>query len=281
MGFLESVISDSNAEKNKLVARLNEAERKLKLLEKHSDCASKYPLSKLPVDVLGHILNFVDGNQLAVMMCVDKRLNSILAEDRYWKEHYNQQWGKSGLKEAVDLSNKLNSQVSLERVESKKSWKHYFGERQELENNWTKQKANVTNLEAHSGTVTCLALRGSRMFSGSDDGSMVFWSLDPKSHCGSTENGYDSAAAGQLLPPPALPLAQLVEKLSNNISSGSMQSGHSFHHQLHQRKSAKKKFCEKTRTFHGHGGPVWCLDYDEITNTLYSGSYDQTIKVIA
>ncbi len=130
VGFLESVISDSNAEKNKLVARLNEAERKLKLLEKHSDCASKYPLSKLPVDVLGHMLNFVDGNQLAVMMCVDKRLNSILAEDRYWKEHYNQQWGKSGLKEAVDLSNKLNSQVSLERVESKKSWKHYFGERQ-------------------------------------------------------------------------------------------------------------------------------------------------------
>lgn len=31
--------------------------------------------------------------------------------------------------------------------------------------------------------------------------------------------------------------------------------------------------------FHGHGGPIWTVDYNEETNQLFSGSYDQTIKV--
>jgi WD40 repeat protein len=31
--------------------------------------------------------------------------------------------------------------------------------------------------------------------------------------------------------------------------------------------------------FHGHGGPIWAVDYDKDSNQLFSGSYDQTIKV--
>jgi WD40 repeat protein len=31
--------------------------------------------------------------------------------------------------------------------------------------------------------------------------------------------------------------------------------------------------------FHGHGGPIWAVDYDKESNQLFSGSYDQTIKV--
>lgn len=31
--------------------------------------------------------------------------------------------------------------------------------------------------------------------------------------------------------------------------------------------------------FHGHGGPIWAVDYDADSNLLFSGSYDQTIKV--
>ena len=37
--------------------------------------------------------------------------------------------------------------------------------------------------------------------------------------------------------------------------------------------------CSKLRLFHGHGGPVWCLDFDPVTEMLVSGSYDRTLKV--
>merc|ERR1719456_128287 len=35
----------------------------------------------------------------------------------------------------------------------------------------------------------------------------------------------------------------------------------------------------KSRTFHGHGGPVWCLSYNEATEQVYSGGYDETVKI--
>jgi len=36
---------------------------------------------------------------------------------------------------------------------------------------------------------------------------------------------------------------------------------------------------ERRRTFHGHGGPVWCVGLDERRGLLVSGSYDRTLKV--
>lgn len=35
----------------------------------------------------------------------------------------------------------------------------------------------------------------------------------------------------------------------------------------------------RRRTFHGHGGPIWCLAYDRTHDRVFSGSYDKTIKV--
>jgi len=36
---------------------------------------------------------------------------------------------------------------------------------------------------------------------------------------------------------------------------------------------------DKLRTFHGHGGPVWCCALDVDSGKLVSGSYDRTVKV--
>lgn len=36
---------------------------------------------------------------------------------------------------------------------------------------------------------------------------------------------------------------------------------------------------EKLREFHGHGGPIWCLDVDHARGRLVSGSYDKTLKI--
>jgi WD40 repeat protein len=44
--------------------------------------------------------------------------------------------------------------------------------------------------------------------------------------------------------------------------------------QQHHRQIKK---LERLNAFQGHGGPVWCVDFQE--NTVVSGSYDKTIKV--
>ncbi len=255
LDYLESILSGTNRENNRLVERLSEAEKKLSQLQQRS--GPKFAIGRLPDDVLGKVLQYVDGCQLASMSCTDKRFRELCRFDQFWRDHYQMQWGEDEMKRARHLSRGLN-RAKYDTV-YEKSWKDLYGERQELQNNWKMQKANVTNLEAHSGTVTCLALRGNRLFSGSDDGSMIFWSLDD----GSSIDVCDETIQ-RLVPPPALPLAQLVDAMSSSsntsVFGGPITSpSANFHHKLYSKKGGKKKLCAKTRTFHGHGGPVWCV----------------------
>ena len=39
----------------------------------------------------------------------------------------------------------------------------------------------------------------------------------------------------------------------------------------------QKKICDKLSSFYGHCGPIWCLDRND--DTLFTGSYDKTIKL--
>ena len=43
--------------------------------------------------------------------------------------------------------------------------------------------------------------------------------------------------------------------------------------------AAANQQLEKLRAFHGHGGPIWCVDMDTARGRLVSGSYDKTLKV--
>lgn len=134
-------------------------------------------------------------------------------------------------------------------------WRILFGRTFTIHSNWNKGRGYLHICRGHSGTVTCLAMTGSKnsaatetdptntknqsnyLFSGSDDGSILLWNLNPppqKTHPihgkrkpnfqrngsltqspPSTSNcsphDVDSISEIPLLPPPILPIAQLVE----------------------------------------------------------------------
>jgi WD40 repeat protein len=213
-----------------------------------------------------------------------------------------------------------------------------------------------SSFSPHRSLLTYLTL-----IAGSDDGSILLWNLNPPSHrthhihgkrrsvsqrSGSLTQSPPSLASNSLisdpdlnqiplLPPPILPLAQLVE----GRKSGKphrwrksepfilVTSSSSLNRRFHG--AGAELYCLSTSpptstladrcvspprdsatdaansdlspssmraipqvirpvapslfrsNFHGHGGPIWAVDYDEENNQLFSGSYDQTIKVKA
>jgi WD40 repeat protein len=93
-------------------------------------------------------------------------------------------------------------------------------------------------LSGHQGTVTCVKFDArGRLFSASDDGALLLWEL----------SGPSGAAAPEL----SYPLVQ--------------------QHHKHT------KTTHRLTAFNGHGGPVWCLDFED--RLLASGSYDKTVKL--
>jgi WD40 repeat protein len=180
---------------------------------------------------------------------------------------------------------------------------------------------------------------------GSDDGSILLWNLNPPSQRthhihgkkrstsqrnGSltqsppsmTSNSLITDLEFPLLPPPILPLAQLVEgRKSGKLHSSLNRRFHGAGAELYclstspptnpsflpdrcvspprdppadssnsdLSPSSLRAIPQVVRpvapnllrsNFHGHGGPIWTVDYDEDNNQLFSGSYDQTIKVL-
>mmetsp|Transcript_4536 Transcript_4536/g.6255 ORF Transcript_4536/g.6255 Transcript_4536/m.6255 type:complete len:651 (+) Transcript_4536:175-2127(+) len=132
------------------------------------------------------------------------------------------------------------------------------------------------------------------LVSGSDDGSLVLWEL---------KTAEEEHAVVLPPPPPALPLAQLVKPTpqqrnrrplrKKDTSSPSSLEQSNVLSPAHaassgaaelRSKSSQGSFCgnrraERLHAFHGHGGPVWCLEFDLEADRLVSGSYDKTLKI--
>jgi WD40 repeat protein len=51
------------------------------------------------------------------------------------------------------------------------------------------------------------------------------------------------------------------------------------HTPLVQQHHKNTKMTHRIGSFVGHGGPVWCLDFQPDEDMLVSGSYDRTIKI--
>ena len=114
-------------------------------------------------------------------------------------------------------------------------------------------------------------LSDKRIISGSDDGSMLLWTKCPK-----TQKNIE------LSPPPGLALAELALGKKRSDSSEQRKS-HAVQLSLaagsykinmggrYPQKSSNHNtlttLC-KSRTLHGHGGPVWCLSYNETTEQV-------------
>ena len=189
---LEITIHEKNTEKNMLRIQLHDAQRRLNQLS-HSG-ALKCWFNAMPDEIMYRIMSFTDSRALGNLSGANKYFYASAGVDFLWIHRFRHCWGKGRLNRA--------------RKEGR-PWKQIYIEHHETNENWKRQKATVLECKGHSGTVTCLSLCKSKFVSGSDDGSLVMWDLSAATS--GYEKSVDSPLSPRLLPPPALPLAQVPQ----------------------------------------------------------------------
>jgi len=130
-------------------------------------------------------------------------------------------------------------------------WRHRFLARWWAHELWSTRLPTVSTLmgrKAHGGTVTCLALGECGVdadegfaVSASDDSSLFLWRFA----CNGSRKRSGSPGVAQ----------------------------------QHHRQSHYDFRCpQRSKQFHGHAGPVWCLWFNPEQDRVLSGGYDATIK---
>jgi WD40 repeat protein len=229
-------------------------------------------VNQLPYEVLYNTFKHLSAPDLCVASCVNRYWHTVASVNELWRDEFARRFGarKMHVKRAreVNEGNQACDQTEEQKDESVR-WKEAFKEHYIVDENWSRGRGRVSTLLGHQGTVTCLSLRGPRMISGSDDGSMILWDLCPP----------------QTEPPtvPAVALAGLIDVGSNRRTRTTTTE------QVYGAGAGAEIGCRSSRyqqrsyarifSFHGHGGPIWSLDYRPEDDLLVSGSYDETIKV--
>lgn len=268
LSILESIINDRNAENNHLQSQLKYANRRLSQLSCRS---SKCQLLRLPNEVIDRVISFVPSRSLANFLSSHSHIYKLGTTNMHWRERVKHDWGMRKYHDSLELLStssyyKINS---LYRA---------------IDSNWLLQRGTMHNCTGHNGTVTCLALVEDKLITGSDDGSLLMWQAPHPVLSRST-------LSKPLLPPPTLPLAQLgacnfgghspVYSRGAGAELGSHRSGMQtcVRDGCRGTRIGEQHHPTKLRSYHGHGGPIWCLDHCSVTRDIYSGSYDNTIKV--
>eukprot|EP00455_Lapot_gusevi_P012988 TRINITY_DN1625_c0_g2_i1.p1 TRINITY_DN1625_c0_g2~~TRINITY_DN1625_c0_g2_i1.p1 ORF type:complete len:503 (+),score=102.86 TRINITY_DN1625_c0_g2_i1:93-1601(+) len=151
-------------------------------------------------------------------------------------------------------------------------WKSMYAERHEVAQNWKEGKPLVAALSGHSGTITSLGFDDNRLISGSDDGSLILWQINPPA-------------------PRSFQLMQQHHRQSRAIQRVHAFQGHggpvwslAFENNLLVSGSYDKtikvwniRTGNCVNTLRGHTG--WVSSLQLFGNHIISGSWDSTLKI--
>ncbi|OQR80908.1 hypothetical protein ACHHYP_17049 [Achlya hypogyna] len=241
VSHLECVLRAKDISYARVRKTLQEAQARL--LEK-----AFVPFEWVVDDLAYRIFGFLDAASLCAAAAVQRSWYSLVMVDGIWEAVYKRQWP-------------LPQQPS--NPENPAMWLDQYRERHLLDRNWANGKAVITTLCGHTGTVTCLQFDDSQLISGSDDGSLMLWSLAPT-------RGGDSGTQSRLGRQghlEGLDTSALDRALGLHVPPSVLA-------QQHHRQT---RTVYKLHSFYGHGGPVWALHMHG--DRLVSGSYDKTVKL--
>lgn len=255
---LESQMRAKDASYERMNRSLQDTQRMLA----HYHAPKLDNFSSLPAVAIVMIYAFLDCPSVLNAAATHRSWYSVLMRGRTWEELYVLRWseldnlqGHEHVEYFKDKYHSLKASISPpvrtvwdeenERLKKELSdeWLSLYRERHRVEQNWINGRAQIATLNGHSGTVTCLQFSDSQLLSGSDDGSMMLWSLNPRDE--------------------GCPL----------LNGGGLAHDMAIMQQHHR----QKRTVEKLHSFHGHGGPVWALHFDD--SLVFSGSYDKTVKM--
>jgi len=183
----------------------------------------------LPQDVcvqLSSYLTFEDICNLA--RCSRQWYQTCIKQDLVWKTQYRLRW---------------RSDVNDLNFEEEEPGNFYaqFRERVIVDLNWSQGKSKIISLAAHKGPITALQYDRQHLFTASDDGSIIKWTMNSKRK----------------------------RSLGHREDVGAIMQQHHL--------ACKEGVPLQSMHFHGHSGPIWCLNFSG--HLLASGSYDKCVKI--
>ncbi|KAH9121340.1 hypothetical protein LEN26_010730 [Aphanomyces euteiches] len=135
---------------------------------------SQAPFTWCADDVTVKIFAFLDVISLHAVLLVNHSWHDMVMTDMFWETMYFRRWSQR-----VCLSQ--TNETAIQPNNQDHRWVETYKERHILEHNWSSGKAVITTLSGHNGTVMCLQFEDDSLVSGSDDGSLMLWSLAPRS----------------------------------------------------------------------------------------------------
>ena len=218
------------------------------LLQRQQFSHASASLTSLPFECREILISFLQFIDYGRCCNVSKTWNSCCTESEVWFREYYRYWDPESRTKSVTQSLKI---APCRRSGPNNTWKHKCQERAKIETKWDTGRPLVTTLTGHQGTVTCL-------------GMVEVEALTPtqkRSEC-SMRRMVSGSDDGSLI----LWTAKIKSKDTTNNNN--------ILYQQHHRQAGTSR---RIRAFQGHGGPVWTLHIHG--NSLFSGSYDKTVKM--
>lgn len=183
------------------------------------------PTQRLPAEIWLTIFQFLAIPSIAAAASTCKRWHLYcqnLSFRTYWQRAYKAIWLEGRPAGNPDLAILPEKKGAAGHTGRGVDWRAKVAARFPVERNWRSSNPVVYTLQGHQGTVTCLHYVGETLVTGSDDGSMICWSL---------QNG----------------------PLSPSSRMSIMQQHH---------KQTRSNRTVRKHSLSGHGGPVWCCFSD-------------------
>ena len=211
-------------------------------LEAETEKEAEAPFAfRIPAEVWVSVFQFLAIPSIAAASATCKRLYKFsqnLSLRAYWRRAYHCIWlnmtpcprlniKQSGNDHEIGRRDAPKMLVRTVGGEESVDWRARVAARFPIERNWRGSNPVVYTLNGHQGTVTCLHYVGDTLVTGSDDGSMICWSLQDRS------------------------------KASTQSASEPVSIMQQHHKQTRSNCSVRK------HSLSGHGGPVWCCFSDQ------------------
>jgi WD40 repeat protein len=207
-------------------------------------------LGILPPELQYMFYDFLDHQSLCAVSLVCREWMRAAHDDELWQAAYVRRWQSEG------------HNIRWSR-QSTKPWRTQYAERFKVQKHWIEGKPNVMTLSAHTGTITSLRYDDTRLISAS----------------GNTHTCHTVCVSSDalLIDRRCLIVVRCID--DGSMLLWSLQAPEKRSAPLMQQHHKNTKLTHRIGSFVGHGGPVWCLDFQPDEDMLVSGSYDRTIKV--
>ncbi|CAD6570253.1 MAG: hypothetical protein ASARMPREDX12_003431 [Alectoria sarmentosa] len=216
------------------------------------------PLSALPLELVGHILSYLDASSLLNAELVSHDWHQSASSRHVWKDVFHAEFQEVSQRGTTIAGSGLAP--GLGKTVSRQEWKSMWRARKALQQRWIDGHAAAIYLEGHTDSVYCVQFDEDKILTGSRDRTVRIW--DARTYECIKVLGVPSRGAGSEVPPLPVDVADRGQRPFAKLFSS-------------------RSIVEPERTapwlFMYHNGSILCLQYDD--KMMVTGSSDCTLII--